>query len=71
MVQKKDDDDQIPDPLDQRGLDDLVRYINGYEDSNWGTKSTNNSEKPISAKAAKRARQKQRKVRSYIFFVCS
>lgn len=62
MVQKKDDDDQIPDPLDQRGLDDLVRYINGYEDSNWGAKSTNNSEKPISAKAAKRARQKQRKV---------
>lgn len=39
------------DPLETKGLDELIKYINGTEED----------KKPISAKAAKRARQKQRK----------
>jgi hypothetical protein len=41
------------DPLEAKGLDELIKYINGTEEED---------RKPLSAKAAKRARQKQRKV---------
>lgn len=41
------------DPLETKGLDELIRFINGTEEDD---------KKPASAKAAKRARQKQRKV---------
>ncbi|GAB1604716.1 protein FAM193A-like isoform X2 [Argonauta hians] len=61
-IQKKSDDDQVPYLLDQRGLDDLVRYINGYEDSNWA-KSAANTEKSSTTKTAKRKKQKQRKAK--------
>lgn len=67
-VQKKSDDDQVPYLLDQRGLDDLVRYINGYDDSNWA-KSTPNTEKSSTTKAAKRKKQKQRKVRILLIII--
>ena len=43
--------------IDQRGVDELIRFINGEERNKA-------DEKPASSKAAKRARQKQRKVTS-------
>ncbi len=46
------------DHLDQKGLDELLKFINGTEEAkNEDTASTKRS-----AKIAKRARQKQRKV---------
>ncbi|KAL3864296.1 hypothetical protein ACJMK2_005990 [Sinanodonta woodiana] len=44
------------DPLDVKGLDELVKFINGAEE-----REDSNGLRPLSAKAAKRARQKQRK----------
>ncbi|XP_045190790.2 protein FAM193A-like isoform X3 [Mercenaria mercenaria] len=43
---------QSEDPLETKGLDELIKFINGTEEED---------KKPLSAKAAKRARQKQRK----------
>jgi len=42
------------DPLITKGLDELIKFINGTEGEE--------NKRPLSAKAAKRARQKQRKV---------
>lgn len=44
---------QSEDPLETKGLEELIKFINGTEEDD---------KKPLSAKAAKRARQKQRKV---------
>ena len=50
--------DNVHDPLEKKGLEGLLRYINGTDDvSECKTKA-----KEVSAKAAKRARQKQKKV---------
>ncbi|RUS77824.1 hypothetical protein EGW08_014417 [Elysia chlorotica] len=51
-------DDKTHDPLEKKGLEGLLRYINGTDDvSECKTKA-----KEVSAKAAKRARQKQKKL---------
>ena len=54
------------DPMEQKGLEELIKFINGTDDNNVGGKQQH------SAKAAKRARQKQRKVkgRNFCFRVC-
>ena len=50
--------DNVHDPLEKKGLEGLLRFINGTdEDSQCKTKANE-----VSAKAAKRARQKQKKV---------
>ena len=58
---------QSEDPLETKGLDELIKFINGTEEDD---------KKPLSAKAAKRARQKQRKVnkskvKKYWFYIYS
>jgi len=45
------------DPMDTKGLDELIRFINGTEEQ-----KELSADKSMSTKAAKRARQKQRKV---------
>ena len=45
------------DPMEQKGLEELIKFINGTDDNTGGVKQQH------SAKAAKRARQKQRKVK--------
>ena len=50
-----------PPPHSQKDLEDILKYINGSE-------VEGHDEKPTSSRAAKRARQKQRKVR-YTFSV--
>lgn len=44
------------DPMELKGLDELIRFINGTEEQKLG------ADKSVTAKAAKRARQKQRKI---------
>ncbi|XP_021378384.1 protein FAM193A-like isoform X2 [Mizuhopecten yessoensis] len=48
-------EDDSKDPMELKGLDELIRFINGTEDQKMG------ADKSMTAKAAKRARQKQRK----------
>ena len=48
--------------MDRRGLDDLIKFINGAEDMGMGGPSRIDRNDKISGKAAKRQRQKQRKV---------
>lgn len=49
--------------VDRRGLDELIKFINGAEDMGMGGPVSHINEK-VSGKAAKRQRQKQRKVRA-------
>jgi hypothetical protein len=49
----------LADPLEQKGLDELLRFINGGKDKDAAQKAL---EAKQTSKAAKRARQKQRKV---------
>lgn len=57
-IKKEMCNDNIHDPLEKKGLDGLLKFINGTDDvSECKTKA-----KEISAKAAKRARQKQKKM---------
>ncbi|XP_060085578.1 protein FAM193A-like [Ylistrum balloti] len=49
-------EDDSKDPMELKGLDELIRFINGTEDQKLG------ADKSVTAKAAKRARQKQRKI---------
>ena len=49
----------IPERVDQKGLDELLLFINGGKDEDAVAKAL---EAKQSSKAAKRARQKQRKV---------
>ncbi|GFO13392.1 protein fam193a-like [Plakobranchus ocellatus] len=48
----------IHDPLEKKGLEGLLRFINGTDDNS----ECKTKEKEVSAKAAKRARQKQKKL---------
>ncbi|XP_033757581.1 protein FAM193A-like [Pecten maximus] len=48
-------EDDSKDPMELKGLDELIRFINGTEEQKLG------ADKSMTAKAAKRARQKQRK----------
>ena len=49
--------DQSRDPLGQKSLDELLRFINGVNDN-----KAKSAESKQSSKLAKRARQRQRKV---------
>ena len=58
-------DEQVEqDPMETKGLEELIKFINGTEDNSVGGKQH-------SAKAAKRARQKQRKVKRWILVLRS
>ena len=53
------EEDDLKDPLEKKGLEGLLSFINGTDDS--GQEQTK-KDREFSAKAAKRARQKQKKV---------